>query len=68
MYFFEIVPIDEVNIDEFIHFENKSVFTTIPWIRFIAKDNNAKPIIIRISNTEGFLGYFSGLVKTKFGI
>ncbi len=68
MYFFETIPIGQVNIDEFNHFEQKSVFTTIPWIRFIAKDNNAIPIIIRISDNERFLGYFTGLVTTKFGI
>jgi len=68
MYIFETIPIDEVNIEEFNHFENKSIFTTIPWIRFIAKDNDAIPIIIRVSDARGFIGYFSGLVTTKFGI
>ncbi|MCK9414421.1 MAG: GNAT family N-acetyltransferase [Prolixibacteraceae bacterium] len=67
-YGFETFSVDNVNSDEFSLFANKNIFTTIPWIRFIAEDNRAKPIIIRITKVGTFIGYFSGLLLNKYGI
>lgn len=68
MYSFEIIPADKINEIEYYSFCKKSVFTTLPWIDFIAEDNGASPIIIRITENEMFIGYFTGLLKTKYGI
>jgi hypothetical protein len=68
MYSFEIIPIDKINKIEYSSFSNKSVFTTPQWIEFIAVDNDASPVIIRITENETVIGYFSGLIKNKFGI
>jgi len=62
------VEIDNLNLNEFNGFQNKSLFTTIPWIRFIAKESNATPLIIRITEDDRFVGYFSSLVIRKFGL
>lgn len=60
---------EQIDIDEFYNFEDKPVFTTIPWIVFIANDSKANPIFIRITNSCGkFIGYFSALSIQKFGI
>jgi hypothetical protein len=68
MYSFETVPISSINENEFYSFENKSIFTTIPWIRFIEEDNSAVPVVIKIFEDDFCLGYFSGLLKSKYGI
>lgn len=68
MYSFKIIPADKINEIEYYSFCKKSVFTTIPWINFIAEDNGASPIILRITENERFIGYFTGLLTTKYGI
>jgi hypothetical protein len=68
MYSFEIIPQYKINEPEFNSFHKKSVFTSLPWIDFVAQDNDATPVVIRITENEMFIGYFSGLLKTKYGI
>jgi len=68
MFSFKIIPVDKINKIEYYSFCKKSVFTTIPWINFIAEDNGASPVIVRITENEGFIGYFNGLLTTKYGI
>lgn len=67
-YEFESISLENLNIEEFSGFDNKSIFTTIPWIKFIAEDNNATPNIIRITKEHILVGYFSGLIINKFGL
>lgn len=67
MYEFEQIDLTKINHNEFNHIENKSIFTTIEWIRFIEEDSNAKPIILRILKDNMFIGYFSALMINKFG-
>jgi len=67
LYSFEIVDIDKVNICEFNSFSNKTPFTTIQWIQFLSEDKNAIPIIIRITNKNELIGYFSGLIFKILG-
>lgn len=68
-YNFELVKPDQIDLDEFNNFRDKPVFTTIPWINFIANDSKAVPIFIRITNSAGnFIGYFSALTIRKFGV
>ncbi len=68
MYSFEIVDIADINIDEFNSFEAKSPLTTIQWLNFLAEDNDAKPVVVKIMKGTENVGYFSGLVTTRFGI
>lgn len=69
MYTFEKIDYDKINIQEFYSFQNKSIFTTIPWMNFILEDNpGAQPIIVRISEDNKLLGYFSGMKIKKMGV
>lgn len=68
MYSFELIDIDKVDISEYYNFEKKSPFTTLPWIRFLMEDNNAQPVIIRITEDNELIGYFTGLTVKKFGV
>lgn len=65
---FERVDFCNVDTTEYNSFSNKSIFTTIEWIEFIAEDSNAEPIIIRISQNKRFVGYFSALAVNKYGV
>lgn len=68
MYEFEPVGLENLNLNEFNNFNNKTIFTTPEWIRFIEADSGAKPIILRITRDQSFIGYFSGLTIKKFGV
>lgn len=68
IYFFEKIDIDSIDENEFNSFRDKTVFTTIPWIKYIEEDSAAEPYILRITDNTGFKGYFSGLIFKKFGI
>ncbi|MBZ9689216.1 GNAT family N-acetyltransferase [Clostridium estertheticum] len=68
MYSFEVIDIDDVNIEEYYGFENKVLFTTMEWLDFIKINQKAKPVIIRITKNSNFVGYFTGLLFSRFGI
>jgi len=66
-YTFIYMDLDEIDLNEFNNLPDKSVLTTKEWIQFIQQDSKAKPIIIRISEANQFIGYFTGLSMVKFG-
>lgn len=68
VYSFSVVNMEDIDEDEFNSSPDKSIFTTKEWIGFIEEDAKAKPIIVRITKDNKFIGYFSGLVFKKFGI
>ena len=68
MYKFEQIELCNINIDEFNNYKDKSIFTTVEWIKFVEEDSNARPILIRILKDEMFIGYFSSLMVNKFGV
>lgn len=55
---------DNVNRTEYESFENKNLFTTIKWLRFLKEFRRVKPVIIRIFDDGGALiGYFTAAIK-----
>ena len=69
MYSFEKVEYVGIDTKEFYEFDNKSIFTTIPWMDFIIEDNpGAIPIVIRIKKKGKLVGYFSAMKIKKMGI
>ena len=68
MYEFERVDFNNIDSNKYNSFADKSIFTTKEWIRFIEDDSDAEPIIIKILQDKGFIGYFSALAVRKFGI
>jgi len=68
MYYFNIVDINALNMEEYYNFKDKELFTTIEWINFIAISQKAKPIIIRIMKDNDYIGYFTGILFKRFGI
>jgi lipid II:glycine glycyltransferase (peptidoglycan interpeptide bridge formation enzyme) len=68
MYEFEQIDLCNIDLNEFNNFENKSIFTTVEWLEFVEEDSKANPIILKISKEKKFIGYFSALTVTKFGV
>jgi len=68
MYYFEKIPIEQLDEIEYKRFIDKRIFTTLPWIKFIAEDQKAEPVFVRITKNGIFRGYFTGLMIKKFGV
>jgi CelD/BcsL family acetyltransferase involved in cellulose biosynthesis len=49
-------------------FEDRTVFQTRDWLRFIAETQKATPLLVELNQDGQLAGYFSGLTFTKFGI
>jgi len=65
---FKRVITKELDIEEFNSFPNKSVLTTIDWIKFIEEDSKAVPYILRITRNDELVGYFSAMIIKKLGV
>lgn len=61
MYEFQLLNLDSVDIQEYEHYQNKNLFTTVSWLRFLHEWKKVTPIIIRISDENNSLvGHFTG--------
>lgn len=67
-YEFEVVDLNQLNSKEFNDFPHKTVNTTKEWIEFVAEDASATPYIVRISQNNELVGFFSSLIVKKFGV
>lgn len=67
-YSFEIVDISKLNQQEYNDFIDKSVYTTLEWLRFLNDEAKTTTIIIKINQGDRFIGYFTGASIKKFGV
>jgi hypothetical protein len=68
MYKFEMYNLDTVNQIEYEDFDNKNLFCTVSWLKFLMEWRKVNPVIVRITGDEGNLvGYFTGAQFSKFG-
>lgn len=69
MYSFDEISLENLDIEEYYDFPDKSVFTTIPWINYLKEDvPEGKLIFLRIMSEGRFIGYFTGMQIKKYGI
>ena len=68
MYSFQKLLLNQLDVEEFCAFPNKTVLTTPAWIRFIEEDSKAEPYILRITKGDELVGYFTGLKTKKLGL
>lgn len=66
MFNFERIYIDEICMEEYHNIKGKTVFTTVPWLRYLENSLNCEIIILRISKNNTFVGYFTGIIIKKF--
>lgn len=65
---FERIDIEKINAEKVSSIGEVNIFQTLPWIDFIAKTQNAEPIVLTIISDGCFLGYFTGLIVKKYGL
>lgn len=65
---FKKINIDEIDEVEFNNFEDKLIFQTKEWINFLMDTQKGCPIILRITDDDELVGYFTGFLFKKFGI
>ena len=68
MYTFEVIDKDRVDLEEFNHFKDKLIFTTVEWLKYIEQNQKVQPLILRITEGPELVGYFTGFSFTRFGI
>lgn len=49
-------------------YDDRLIFHTEPWLRFVAEAQRAEPVLARITDGEATVGHFTGLVTKRFGL
>ncbi len=64
---FEQIDIDTVDWQSMNAFGDRTVHQTEPWLRFLAKTQDCKPIVAALKDGSETVGYFTGCLFKKFG-
>jgi CelD/BcsL family acetyltransferase involved in cellulose biosynthesis len=65
---FERIDINSGLWDEQLNtYPNRTVFQTPAWLSFVARTQDAEPVVAALINGRETLGYFTGLIVRKFG-
>lgn len=67
MFLFKNLQLDEVPWQELDNYPDRVIFQTLPWLRFIEKSQQAKPVVIEISSQRQVIGYLTLLMTKKWG-
>jgi CelD/BcsL family acetyltransferase involved in cellulose biosynthesis len=65
---FEKTFIDSRWAEELEAFPDRTIFQTPAWLSFVAKTQNAEPVVAFLREGANTLGFFSGLIVHKFGL
>src|SRR5215472_14821853 len=63
-----IIDFESANFKRLDEFSDRTVFQTREWIRFVAETQNATPLLAELSEGGRIVGYFTGLIFSRFGI
>jgi hypothetical protein len=63
-----LVDLDNVDWPLLDRFADRTVFQTRSWLRFIAETQNAVPVVAELSDGGSPVGFFTGLVLSRFGL
>lgn len=67
MYKFQIFNLDSVDIQEYEHYQNKKLFTTVLWLKYLIEWKKVTPVIVRISDEfDSLVGHFTGCTFRLF--
>lgn len=64
----ERMDINQVPWDKLDRFEDRTIFQTLPWLKFVAATQRAEPVVAAIKENGHTIGYFTGLIIRKFGL
>ena len=65
---FERIDLESVDWNQLDGFWDRTVFQTPEWLSFIARTQNAEPVVAALKSGTATLGYFTGLIVRKFGV
>jgi len=65
---FERVPWADVPWDELDRFADRTVFQTRAWLGFLAASQGAEPVVARVLDGSGPIGWFTGGRVRRFGL
>ena len=65
---FERLSLESVPWEELDRFPDRTVYQTLPWLRFVERTQRAEPVVARILENGTPVGYFTGLVVRRFGV
>lgn len=66
--YFERINEDTYNLERLNGFQDRTIYQTQEWLKFIARTQNAEPLIAALRQRNHTLGFFTGLIVNKFGI
>ncbi|MCY1142394.1 GNAT family N-acetyltransferase [Actinoplanes sp. Pm04-4] len=49
-------------------YDDRLIFHTEPWLRFVAEAQRAEPVLARVTDGERTVGHFTGLLTKRFGL
>lgn len=64
MYTFKSMALENVPWAALDNFEDRIIYQTLPWLKFLEKTQQAKPVIVEISHDRTVVGYLT-LMSTK---
>ena len=65
---FKRLSLEHVNWEELDSYWDRTVYQTLPMIRYIEKTQSAEPVIAAIELSGELIGYFTGLIVKKYGV
>ena len=64
----ERLDLEAVDWDRLDGFEDRLVYQTREWLEFVARTQDAEPVVAAVLDGSVTVGYFTGLVVRRFGI
>ena len=65
---YNIINFDQVDWDRLDTFDDRTVFQTREWLRFLTETQKATPVIAELIHGNEVAGYFTGLTFTRLGV
>jgi hypothetical protein len=63
-----VIDFESADFKRLDQFPDRTVFQTREWIRFVAESQNATPILIELTDSGNTIGFFTGLIFSRFGV
>jgi hypothetical protein len=63
-----ILDLEKVDWSQLDQFADRTVFQTREWLSFVKETQGANPVVCELSDGGETVGYFSGLVFSRFGV
>lgn len=64
----ERINFESVDWNQLSGFQDRTIFQTPEWLSFVARTQNAEPVVAVLKSGTETLGYFTGLIVRKFGL